>query len=171
VRAYLPGKKDHGSDQKRRVSQEARMGAPRAAPNSAAPTPFRLIPAANINTNTADVACLYFTDVTGLFGKVFFATKHLKPGIRSQWPTKKAGRSGGGFERPGWRSSPGEEKLLSADYNDEGLFCPVVAGVVAGWVVSPTVFVISRTSTRRLSARPALVLLVSTGLSLPSPMT
>ena len=52
------------------------MEASRAVPNSAAPTPFRLIPAANINTNTADVACLYFTDVTGLFGKVFFATKH-----------------------------------------------------------------------------------------------
>ena len=37
--------------------------------------------------------------------------------------------------------------------------------------VPPTVFVIRRTSTRRLSARPAAVLLESTGLSLPRPIT
>ena len=75
------------------------------------------------------------------------------------------------LERPGWRSSPGEENLLSVDYSDEGLFCPVVVGVVAGCAVSPTVLVIRRTSTRRLSARPAAVLFVSSGLSLPSPIT
>ena len=34
----------------------------------------------------------------------------------------------------------------------------------------PVVLVISLTSTRRFAARPALVLLVSTGLSFPSPM-
>src|SRR5580658_946025 len=86
------------------------------------------------------------------------------------WRQKKQAAQGGGSERPGWRSSPGEEKLLSIDYIDEGLFCPVV-GVVAGCVVSPNVLVIRRTSTRRLSARPAAVLFVSTGLSLPRPIT
>src|SRR5438270_6208089 len=79
---------------------------------------------------------------------------------------KKAGRSGGGFERPGWRSPPG--RRVNLFYIDDGLL-PVV-GVDAG-VLSPTVFVIRRTSTRRLSARPVEVLLVSTGLSLPRPIT
>ena len=62
----------------------------------------------------------------------------------------------------------GEGKSFT--YIDDGLFCPVVAGVV-GWVVSPTVLVMRRTSTRRLSARPSLVLFVSSGLSLPNPIT
>jgi hypothetical protein len=57
----------------------------------------------------------------------------------------------------------------SSYYIDDGLFCPAVVGVVG--VVSPTVLVIKRTSTRRLSARPSLVLFDSTGLSLPSPIT
>jgi hypothetical protein len=40
---------------------------------------------------------------------------------------KKRATQGGGFERPGWQSSPGEEKLLyvlqrSSNYIDDGLF-------------------------------------------------
>jgi hypothetical protein len=77
---------------------------------------------------------------------------------------KKAGRSGGGFERPGWRSPPGRRVNLSYML---GLFVPVVE---AGWL-PPTVLVIKRTSTRRLSARPLEVLFDSTGLSLPRPIT
>ena len=82
---------------------------------------------------------------------------------------KNTGRSGGGFERPVWRSPRGED--AQNYYIDEGLFCPVVAGAAVGCVVSPTVFVIRRTSTRRLSARPSRVLFDSTGLSLPRPIT
>src|SRR5438876_2170563 len=37
--------------------------------------------------------------------------------------------------------------------------------------VAPVVFVIRRTFTRRLAARPSRVLFSSTGLSLPSPIT
>jgi hypothetical protein len=77
---------------------------------------------------------------------------------------KKAGRSGGGFERPGWRSPPGRRVNLSYML---GLLVPVVG---AGWL-PPTVLVIKRTSTRRLSARPLEVLFDSTGLSLPRPIT
>src|SRR5579872_1835612 len=82
--------------------------------------------------------------------------------------TKKSGRSGGGIERPGWRSPPERRVNLCRNYID-GLFCPVVVG--AAWLPPPTVLVITRTSTRRLSARPEDVLFVSTGLSLPRPIT
>src|SRR5579872_625101 len=59
-------------------------------------------------------------------------------------------------------------KFFARHYID-GLFWPVVAG--GAWVSLPVVFVIRRTSTRRLSARPVEVLLDSTGLSLPRPIT
>src|SRR5580692_1663036 len=78
--------------------------------------------------------------------------------------TKKAGRSGGGFERPGWRSPPGR-RVKSIFYMDDGV------AVAAAGVLLSTVLVIRRTSTRRLSARPLEVLFDSTGLSLPSPIT
>src|SRR5712692_5095003 len=79
---------------------------------------------------------------------------------------KKAGRSMG-VERPVLAKSSGEEgeKLVYMD-GGAGLFS--ADGCCAG-VVSPVVFVIKWTSTRRFLARPSLVLFDSTGLSLPSP--
>src|SRR5579859_276421 len=79
---------------------------------------------------------------------------------------KKQAAQGGGIERPGWRSPPG--RRVKSFYIEDGLL-PVV-GVDAG-ALPPVVLVIRRTSTRRLSARPAEVLFGSTGLSLPSPIT
>src|SRR5437764_250415 len=93
----------------------------------------------------------------------------MPSGVISMIPTflvKKAGRSGGGFERPGWRSPPG--RRVNFCYIDDGL---LVVGAAVGCVPSPTVLVIRRTSTRRLSARPLEVLFDSTGLSLPRPIT
>jgi len=55
------------------------------------------------------------------------------------------------------------------DYMDDGFVVWPVVG--AAGVVSPTVLVMRRTSTRRLSARPEAVLFDSTGLSLPRPIT
>src|SRR5271168_3962837 len=81
--------------------------------------------------------------------------------------SKKAGRSGGGLSGLLAKSSGEEGKTY---YIDDGLFCPVVVGVEAGALPS-TEFVIRRTSTRRLSARPLAVLFDSTGLSLPRPIT
>ena len=59
-------------------------------------------------------------------------------------------------------------------YNDGGFVALAVgvglaAGTCAG-VTAPSVLVISRISTRRFLARPSGVLLLSTGLSLPSPI-
>ncbi len=79
-----------------------------------------------------------------------------------------------GEARAAWLAkSSGEEGKLFVEpyYIDDGLFWPVVVGAPAGCVLSPTVLVIRRTSTRRLSARPEEVLFDSTGLSLPSPIT
>jgi hypothetical protein len=73
-----------------------------------------------------------------------------------------------GEARAAWLAKSSGEEGKVGFYIDDGL--PVV-GVAAGLVVSPTVFVIKRTSTRRLSARPVEVLFVSTGLSLPRPIT
>src|SRR5580692_9252431 len=56
ARAYLPGMKDRGSAQKRLDSWEEQMVAAKVAPNSVAPTPCRLIPTANTNASTADIA-------------------------------------------------------------------------------------------------------------------
>jgi hypothetical protein len=75
------------------------------------------------------------------------------------------------FRAVAMRVVSGRERLPTIKTNDRRLlyiddgvvFCPVVVGC------APTVFVIRRTSTRRLSARPAAVLLDSTGLSLPNP--
>src|SRR5580693_9505526 len=53
-------------------------------------------------------------------------------------------------------------------YKDGGAGFVLAAGCCAG-VEPSTVLVIRRTSTRRFFARPSLVLLSSTGLSLPSP--
>src|SRR5208282_496184 len=59
-------------------------------------------------------------------------------------------------------------------YKDGGVAFAVGVGVVlgacAGVVVPAPVLVIRRISTRRFLARPSRVLLVSTGLSLPSPI-
>src|ERR1019366_3211085 len=58
-------------------------------------------------------------------------------------------------------------------YNDGGFALAVgvwLLGACAGVVAVP-VLVIRRIFTRRFSARPLAVLLVSTGLSLPSPIT
>ena len=62
------------------------MAASRVAPDSAAPTPLRLIPAANTNQNRPDVASLYFTVGTRLFGKVFSPQR----GLRKPMPKKQA---------------------------------------------------------------------------------
>jgi hypothetical protein len=104
---------------------------------------------------------------------------------------KKAGRSGGGSSGLLAKSSGEEGKLearrlsraeilseakdllrspFARPYMDDGLPWPA-PGAEAGCALSPTVFVIRRTSTRRLSARPVDVLFDSTGLSLPSPIT
>src|SRR5258706_7641552 len=107
---------------------------------------------------------LYHPMLEGLCQRMPSRGKPTRPKAKIQ------AAQGGGFERPVWRSPPVRRGKSISDYSDDGLFCPVVVGVVEG-VVSPTVFVIKRTSTRRLSARPSLVLLVSTGLSLPNPMT
>ena len=65
-----------------------------------------------------------------------------------------------------WRSPPGRR---GKHYIDGGVVEPVVAPGCAGVALSPCVFVISLTSTRRFFARPSEVLFESTGLSLPSP--
>src|SRR5580704_9304279 len=65
-----------------------------------------------------------------------------------------------------WRSPPGRRE--NSRYKDGGAGFVLAAGCCAG-VEPSTVLVIRRTSTRRFFARPSLVLLSSTGLSLPSP--
>jgi hypothetical protein len=84
-------------------------------------------------------------------------------GFIRQLQTKKAGRSGGGMSGLVGEVPSGEE----------GKTCYIdgLLPAVGVEVLPPTVLVMRRTSTRRLSARPALVLLSSTGLSLPSPIT
>jgi hypothetical protein len=69
-----------------------------------------------------------------------------------------------------WQSPPGRRGNLF--YKDGGFALAVGVwslGAFAGVVPSP-VLVIRRISTRRFLARPSRVLLVSTGLSLPSPI-
>src|SRR6476661_1738744 len=79
---------------------------------------------------------------------------------------KKIGRSMG-VERPVLAKSSGEEG--KPVYIDGGAVGLAAVGACAGAVASP-VLVINRTSTRRFLARPAWVLLLSTGLSLPNPI-
>jgi hypothetical protein len=95
-------------------------------------------------------------------------TNILPPVLRARDQKNRPLR--GRSERPVGKVLRGGGESQFMCYIEDGLFCPLVAGV-AGWFVSPTVFVINRTSTRRLSARPCLVLFVSTGLSLPNPIT
>ena len=89
---------------------------------------------------------------------------------RSLLETKKQARSGGGLSGLLAKSSGEEEKIDLCFTSTTDYFVRSSLAVV-GWFVSPTVLVISRTSTRRLSARPCFVLLLSTGLSLPNPIT
>src|SRR5439155_12967596 len=79
---------------------------------------------------------------------------------------KKSGRLSG-ERQPVLAKSSGEEGKLV--YIDGGFAVFAADGCCAG--VSPWVFVIRRTSTRRFLARPCAVLLLSTGLSLPNPTT
>jgi hypothetical protein len=75
--------------------------------------------------------------------------------------------------RPDLAKSSGEEEK-TYPYKDGGFAFAVgvglLLGVCAGVVVPSPVLVIRRISTRRFLARPPVVLFVSTGLSLPSPI-
>ena len=83
--------KDRGSDRKHPDLQEERMAALTRAADSAAPTPPNSIPGANTNTNTTDLACPYFTVVTGWFGSNCLHQSEVET------DGKKAGRSRGRF--------------------------------------------------------------------------
>jgi hypothetical protein len=67
-----------------------------------------------------------------------------------------------------WRSPPGRRE--NSFYMLGGVVLAVGVCPGAGVALSPVVFVIRRTSTRRFFARPSEVLLESTGLSLPNPI-
>ncbi len=68
-----------------------------------------------------------------------------------------------------WRSPPGRREN---SYIEGGAGFAVALGAAAGACgFSPAVFVMRRTLTRRFAARPSRVLLSSTGLSLPNPIT
>jgi hypothetical protein len=81
------------------------------------------------------------------------------------FPFPKKSRPLRGMEQPVLAKSSGEEGELVYKDGPDGWFVADAGAVV------PVVLVMSRTSTRRFLARPSLVLLESTGLSLPSPIT
>src|SRR5271166_3324662 len=88
---------------------------------------------------------------------------------KTQTTSKKSGRPRLG--RPGLAKSSGEEGKTF--YSDGGFALAVGVGLLLGaWAgfESAPVLVIRRISTRRFLARPSAVLLLSTGLSLPSPI-
>jgi hypothetical protein len=152
---HRPLEKDCAPQQMARGALERKTVAGKAWMNPVVPTAQRCMPAKSNRTD--NVACRYFNA-----GPDSSETRMLQAG-------QKTGCSGGGIdEQPVSEVLRGMEEKL-CDYMEEGLLCPVAVGVAG--VVSPTVLVIRRTSTRRLSARPSRVLFDSTGLSLPRPIT